>query len=435
MFLGMKNSRNAVIHVIDGASFMVGISLCSFSVIMPSYVKNFTQNPFLLAMIPFLVDVGICIPQVLSAFLSHRRGHQKQNSMIMNYFFPALLTRFSFIALGITTLVFAGNRTAALGSFYVLIAVFCLALGFTNPNWINILSMTIHDRIRSDFLGKREFFARIAGILFTFLLPVILSIGSFPVNYGYLFIVAGVVMSAGIFPSLLYRRTEPSPKNDPENRTVSFTAFAKNSLRIIYHNKKLLALLAVYWSLSISRISTAFYTPYIIDNILSRQSQETSRVLLSAINLTLLLSMAVASPLFGKLIKRIGHVNSIIIGVGSLFIAIVIILAFPSMVTAILGQFFLAVFTISAYLVSLNAVMDYAKPADRPVISAFNNSINAVFITFFTMLGGTIASFSGFEAALIFTAILALAILIVTLNLQIGKIRFKTKKSPAPWIE
>lgn len=435
MFLGMKNSRNAVIHVIDGASFMVGISLCSFSVIMPSYVKNFTQNPFLLALIPFLADVGICIPQILSAFLSHKKGRQKHRSLLMNYLHPALLTRASFIAIGIAALVFSADRSAALSSFFILITLFCLALGFTNPIWINVLSMTIPDRIRSDFLGKREFLGRIIGILFSLLLPFFLSIGRFPVNYGYLFIFAGAVMCAGIFPALMYRQTEPPMHTSPANRTVKFAEFTKNSLRTIFHNKKLLALLAIYWSLSVSRISSAFYTPYIIDNILSRQSLESSRMLLSVINFTLLLSMALASPLFGKLIRKIGHVNSIIIGIASLFIAIVIILAFPSIITAILGQVFIAIFTISAYLVSLNAVMDYAKPHDRATLSALNNSINAVFITLFTMIGGTIATFFGFEAALIFTAVLTLAILIITLNLQIGKISFKPKKIPAPWIE
>lgn len=433
--LGLKNARNALTHVVDGASYMVGISLCSFSVIMPSYVKNYTDNPFLLAMIPFLVDVGISVPQILSAFLSHRKGPPDERKTVRNYFFPALITRSLIAVLGISVLVFSADRNAALISFFIMIALFCLSLGFTTPNWINVLSMTIPDKVRAEFLGKRELIARLVGIVFSFALPVILALNRFPLNYGILFLVSGLIMTGGIFPALFYRKTVSAPRTPPENQNVKFTAFFRSSLKIITGNKKLLTLLTIYWFLSLSRISTSFYTPYIIDNILSRQSIESSRSLLSAINITLLLSMALASPVIGKLIRKIGHIRSILIGIVSLFTAIVILIASPCVATAIIGQVFVAIFTISAYLVSLNAVMDFAKPGERAVLSAFNNTINAVFITFFTMLGGTIASIFNYEAALIFTAFLTLVMIVVVMNIQIAKGGYKERKSPAPWID
>ena len=53
----MKVSRrNALIHLSDAGSFFIGISLCSFAVVIPSYVKSYTGNAFLLALIPVIVD-------------------------------------------------------------------------------------------------------------------------------------------------------------------------------------------------------------------------------------------------------------------------------------------------------------------------------------------------------------------------------------------
>ena len=47
---------NGIIHLSDAVSFFIGVSMCSFAVIIPSYVKSYTDNKWLLALVPLIMD-------------------------------------------------------------------------------------------------------------------------------------------------------------------------------------------------------------------------------------------------------------------------------------------------------------------------------------------------------------------------------------------
>lgn len=67
------HKRNVPFHFIDAASFFIGMSLCSFPVIVPAYISNYTNNAFLLALIPFIWDFGSNGIQLLSVYWSRRK--------------------------------------------------------------------------------------------------------------------------------------------------------------------------------------------------------------------------------------------------------------------------------------------------------------------------------------------------------------------------
>jgi hypothetical protein len=420
------NKRNSIIHVVEGAAFTVGISLCSFSVIIPSYIKTYTNNAFLLALIPVIADMGLSLPQTVSVFL--QKNSRRKKTPIADYFWPALITRLCFIAIGVSIFLFAGNKGLALASFYLFFAVFTLTWGMAAPYWINLLSVTIPDSSRPDFLGIREFLSRGLGIAASVTVPVMLSLAVFPDNYAWLFLASGIVMTLGILPARFYKLVYPMKGPSPEHISGGYMRFLRNCFQMVSRNKKLLGLLVIYWGLSVSRISSAFYTPQIMDHIISRYPAGMLHFLISILNLSFLVFMALTSIAVGKLIRILGHKSTLIIGTASLFSANVIIIFFSSLAAAVLGEFFLALFTSCAYLTAVNAVMDHTPPESRSMVSSFNNTINALFIIAFSLIGSLIASIFSYKWALLFTAVLSLVILIYIFKAKVRNIAAKIMK-------
>ncbi len=412
--------KNTIIHYIDGASFFIGISLCSFSVIIPAYVKHYTNSPLMLALIPVIFDIGTSIPQLFNVYLDKKssRKETKKNT-IRDYFISAIINRISFWAIGFSILFFSQYPSVSLLSFYIFFIVFNLSLGVTQPNWINLISVTVPDEVRTRFTGNREFFARTVGIIASFSLPFILGMAEFPKNYAYLFIAAGFCLTIGIIPALFYEPITVIKKDNHNLCYASFSRFIKIGLNIIWINKKLLGLLMLFWSLSVSRISNAFYTPYIIDSIISKYPADQKNLLISILNIALLSFVALTMALVGKLIPKVGYKKFLAIGMSSLILANTIVVFFPFYWSAVLGQFFLALFVSSAYLVSINAIMDYTEPGLRSTIIALNSNINAVFIAIFSIAGSGIAKIFNFQTALLLAAFFSFIIMIIIVRSHI----------------
>ena len=58
---------NFLVNSLDGASFWLGMSFISNTIILPLFVSHFTSNPILIGLIPFLATGGVLIPQLFVA--------------------------------------------------------------------------------------------------------------------------------------------------------------------------------------------------------------------------------------------------------------------------------------------------------------------------------------------------------------------------------
>ena len=79
-----RNYRwNFAVNALDGASFWFGMSFISSTIILPLYVRHFTDNPLLIGLIPFVATAGYLVPQLFSANAVERAPRKK--------FFPVTL--------------------------------------------------------------------------------------------------------------------------------------------------------------------------------------------------------------------------------------------------------------------------------------------------------------------------------------------------------
>jgi MFS family permease len=408
-FLKGVSPRNGLVHLSDASSFFIGVSLCSFGVIIPSYAKHYSGNSFLLALIPLIVDLGMSLPQLLSVYIfkyKRRTGNTHINTT-RDYFFLEFIHRFSFIAIAVSIFIFAGSPREALLSFFIFFIISNFSWGFVVPNWIDILTITIPDKSRTSFMAFRETFGRIIGIIASLSVPFILASDSFPRNYGWLFLTGGIFFTIGILPAAFFKPIRKIPV--PSHRYASFTFFVKDSFRNLFKDKKLTPFLIIFWTLGVSRLTYAYYTPYIIDTSLKGLSPDSINYHIGILNFFFLVFLAVTPLVIGKIIRRIGYKRSLIMGACSLILANLIILLFHNFIIAVIGALFISIYIITSYLASLNALMDHADPDHRGALLAANNTINVFFILLFSLAGSKIADLFGYGASL--TAVIAATVL------------------------
>ena len=97
--------------MIDGGTFFIGIGMCSFAVIIPSYVKSFTDSAFLLALIPVILETGMYGMQPVSTYLAR---HTDSTHTLRIYFIAELIHRLSFLIIGVGIFLWGHNPVTAL---------------------------------------------------------------------------------------------------------------------------------------------------------------------------------------------------------------------------------------------------------------------------------------------------------------------------------
>lgn len=395
---------NGIIHLSDAVSFFIGISMCSFAVIIPSYVKSYTDNKWLLALVPLIMDIGWTLPQIFSVYLEHRK---KERTPIKTYFIFEIIHRISYIAIGVSILLFADNKAIALLSFYILYLASSISWGLAVPHWTDTLSVTIDDKYRADFLGKRDFVARWFGIAASFAVPLILGSSKFPTNYGYLFIVAGLFFTLGAIPIRFLHSVFPFKKKK-QVQVHGFFSFAKRGIKRLFANKKLRGFLLLFWGGAVSRITSAYFTPYIIDRIIVNYPAESRTLLIGMLNTSLLIFFAIASIIVGWVIHRFKHKVAFIISLIALVLSNLLVLVFPIYPIAIVSNFFLAYFLLSSFMVPVNTIMDYTPHSVRSLRLASFNLINSISFFIFTfVIGSWLATYFDYEGAMWFVCIFA----------------------------
>lgn len=97
-----------------------------------------------------------------------------------------------------------------------------------------------------------------------------------------------------------------------------------------------------------------------------------------------------------------------IVGILALSLCNLTLIFFPSYVNAIIANLLLATFFNTAYLVTMTAIVDKVKPGGRSVSYAVNNTVTAVSILVFSLIGSGVATLFKYKGALFIPAILPL---------------------------
>lgn len=408
--LNVYHKRNVAIHLIDGGSFYIGASLCSFSVIVPAFVQHYTSSAFLLMLIPFINEFGMYAFQPLAAYAAHRAGRK---NTIRLYFLFEFVHRFSFPVIGGVILLSSRSGGSPLPAFYIAYALSNLAWGFGMVLWSDAITLTVPDGIRAQFLGQREFWTRAIGVGASLFAPLMFRLGHFPQNYAYLFIIGGAIFTAGMLPVPKFEVLFPfDEKEEPLPR---FRDFMREGIALTLGNKALRPFLLLCLALIASRITYAYMTPYIVETVISKYPAEMRDGLVAALNMAQVVALAAMAYLMGMILDRLTYKAALFIAMGSMAALNVTILCFHTMPAAIAAQVFYGLFADLCFFLPMNVIMDSAPSEKRSLAFASYNVFFVIALGIFSALGSVIAkAFSKFAAMAvtggIFVVLIVLAI-------------------------
>ncbi|MEW5871794.1 MAG: MFS transporter [Chloroflexota bacterium] len=386
---------NFLVNTLDGASFWFGMSFFSYTIILPLFVRHFTENPVIIGLIPFLYMAGVLIPQLFTANAIERAPRKK--------FFPVNIGFFSErLPLLILPLVVyfltSSYPMLTLALFFALYAWQNLGAGVIVVGWQDMIAKVIPVHRRGRFFGITNFIGNSAGILGALAVPFVLEKFAFPLGYVFSFAVAGaLILLSWVFLSLTREPAVYSSKP-----AVSQLDYLRSLPEVLRKDGNFRMYLLAQITFGLGGMATGFLAVY------SAQTWRLPDAQASGFMVAWQIGLALANLFFGFLADRTGH--KLNLETTCLLSALMLGLAIAAPAP---GWFYLVFFiggavNAGAFISSISIVLEFTDPENRPTYIGLANSIPGVALATAPILGGWLARVAGYRSMFVLAAVFAL---------------------------
>lgn len=207
--------HNVTANTIDLMFFFFSDSFWSINTIMPVFAASLTSSPFLIGLIPAVVNAGWFIPQL---FLSGHISKMPRVLPISKKF--GLLERLPYMCLPFLTLLIGKIDNQSVYWLLLLIMIWRgIGGGMSGLPWQELNARVIPISHRARFIGLSRVFAQLTGIVGSLISVYLLGKFPYPKNYAIGFVVASVSLW---FSFAAYSQNrEPEIAITPEPQTNS----------------------------------------------------------------------------------------------------------------------------------------------------------------------------------------------------------------------
>jgi MFS family permease len=250
--------RNFFLGVFNGAMFNFAETLMSTDTLLTWFVQQLGGSYFLIGLVGPMRDVGWFLPQL---FVS--KWLEKQSHKMPQYRRMAIVRTLAWLLLALATLLIHDFKWV-LFLFFVGYGLNAIASGFSGLSFMDIVAKTIPPRRRGSYFGGRLFFGAILALGASWIVSLTLDHTSsidFPRDIGWLFLLAWVAASLGLFA--FSRVIEPP--SDVRLEETSMRSHVRRAARLTRHNEDFRYFLIARVLLMLSYIATPFYAVYSIE--------------------------------------------------------------------------------------------------------------------------------------------------------------------------
>ncbi len=245
--------------MINAAAFGFTDSLASPYLVLPLFVNALGGSNLLIGLLPAIGNGGWYFPQFL---ISHRL--QRMARKLVVYQRAGMVRAGCWGILTVATFLIADhNPLLTLTLFFVLYTAYAFAAGFAGTPFMDIVAKTIPADRRGSYFGRRDLGGAIAaigaGAVVNYLLSPALA-ETFPLNYGYIFLVTGIMVSIGLLAFGLVSE----PEGTVPTTQVTFREQVNAARQIVKQNWAYRRYLVTRVALAIADIATPFYAIYAI---------------------------------------------------------------------------------------------------------------------------------------------------------------------------
>ena len=396
---------NFSVNLWDITFITLGLSLISRETVIPVLVSQLTDSKLAIGLVPALWSLGLYLPQLLTANLAERMAYKKPFVMIVGL----ACERVPYLLIGLSVLAFAlSSPVVALFAVLVGVAVASTGAGVATPAWLDMIAKVIPVHRRGIWLGLGHGLGALMGIVGAYFVGRILVSYAFPRNYALLFFLAfGFTFISWIGVSLTRE-----PPSQVTKEAVSLFRYLRRILALLKQDDNYRRYLISKSLVNLGGMCVGFFAVY---------GTETFALdgrgigLLTAI---LVGTQAVLNPLWGLLADRVGHKTVLVAAAFAIILAPFTALIAGGMATVLSvgGVPFTLLLTfifLGAYLAgdntsSLNIILEFCAPEDRPTYIGLTNSALAPMLILAPIFGGWLAGALGFTV--LFSIALAVAV-------------------------
>ncbi len=391
-----KNLRwNFVVNALDGASFWLGMSFISSTIILPLFVSHFTSNALLIGLIPFLATGGYLLPQLFVANWVERMPRKKFFPVTIGFF----LERIPIFLLPVAAYFLSNDwPMLALTSFFILYAWHTFGAGLIIVGWQDMIAKLIPEQQRGRFFGITNFIGNGAGILGALAVPLVLEKYAFPIGFVMSFTVAAILMFLSWVFIALTR--EPPVKNSKPS--VSQKDYLRSLPEVLRKDRNFSMYLLSQIIFSLSGMATGFLVVYTVKTWTLPDAQASGFTVALQVGLTL------ANLFFGFLSDRKGHKLSLEICMALSALSLVLAIFAPSPLWFFVIFFLRGAVNAGTFISGISIVYEFTKAENRPTYIGLSNTIPGIAGSLAPLIGGWLAGVMSYRAMFIFSALIGI---------------------------
>ena len=414
-----KAAWNFSVNLWDVSFITLGFSLISRETVLPVLVSQLTDSRLAIGLVPAVWSLGLYLPQLLTANLAERMAYKKPFVMLVSL----TCERLPYLLVGLIVLAFALSAPAvALVAVLAGIGLASTGAGVATPAWLDMIAKVIPLRRRGVWLGLGHGLGQLMGVIGAYFVGRVLVSYAFPRNYALLFFLAFGVMLIS-WGGLALTREPPSATTKEAIPLFHYLRRVSGVLKRDHNFRRYLISKSV---VNLGGMSAGFFAVY-GTQLFALDGRGVG--LLTAV---LVGTQALLNPLWGLLADRAGHKT--VLTAAAFFMTLAPLSALvvaesgaqggsgqssttPGGVpfALLLTFIFLAVYLAADHTSSLNIILEFGAPEDRPTYVGLTNTLLAPMLIGAPICGGWLAGALGFPA--MFRISLAVAVVALCLML------------------
>lgn len=377
---------NFSVNVLDIVFIVLGFSLISRDTVMPTLVSELTDSKLAIGLIPAIFTLGFYFPQLFSANFSEGLVYKKPFLMLLSSFGE----RLPYLLIGIVIWLFAVPMPAlALGLFFLCLAVASFAAGYGTPAWYDMIAKVIPVRYRGIWSGMGHGVGALLGAAGALLIvgPVLAGF-PYPTNFALLFVLAFFAMAAS-WVMLALNREPPSTE---VKQNIPITRYFSQLPAVLRANANYRRYVISRGIVLFGTMAGSFYIIY------GREELGVTMDEIGYLTLILTISTFAMNLIWGLMADRFGHKTILCIAGAILACTAASALLAPSERWLTLTFVLLGAYVAADTVSSLNIILEFCAPADRPTYIGLTNTLLAPLFAFAPIIGGLVATAFGFPA-------------------------------------
>lgn len=381
--------HNVLVNTIELSFFFFADSFWSINTILPVFAATLTDSPFMIGLIPAIVNAGWFLPQLFLASRTSKLPKVLPLSKRMG-----MLERIPLMMLPLITILIGKLSNQTVLWILILLMVWRgVSGGFAALPWQELNARVFPISHRARYIGFSRVFAQAFAVLGSLISGLVLASFSYPQNYAVGFLIATVAVWISWAIYAQNREPDFDDNLESENHQAETPERTLNLIAKIWRTDPNFRRYLTGRSMNfLGNMASAFLAVFAVQRF--NLSDEYAAIFTTVILVTGILSYAI----WGVLGDRVGPQKVVILSFLLWMIALIIAILAPS-----IWIYYLVFACFSAYSAGLNVgdtmlVMELGADHLRPTYLGMARTLTGLFLLVAPVLAGWLVKAYGYNA-------------------------------------